>query len=107
MSQPRAAVIESVATSGRSVAVSGLTVVVALAGMFLVDIQGFRSMAVGTMVVVTLAVLASLTLLPAVLMLIGRADRPVHRAAPVQGPASDQWLAPVDHAGDAPPPCAT
>ena len=50
---------------------SGLTVVVALAGMFLVDIQGFRSMAVGTMVVVTLAVLASLTLLPAVLVLIG------------------------------------
>lgn len=71
-SEPRAAVIESVATSGRSVAVSGLTVVVALAGMFLVDIQGFRSMAVGTMVVVTLAVLASLTMLPAVLMLLGR-----------------------------------
>jgi RND superfamily putative drug exporter len=69
--QPRAAVIESVVTSGRSVTVSGLTVVVALAGMFLVDIQGFRSMAVGTMVVVTLAVLASLTLLPAVLVLIG------------------------------------
>ena len=68
--------VESVATSGRSVTVSGLTVVVALAGMFLVDIQGFRSMAVGTMVVVTLAVLASLTLLPAVLALIGpRIDR--------------------------------
>lgn len=73
---PRAAVVESVATSGRSVAVSGLTVVVALAGMFLVDIQGFRSMAVGTMVVVTLAVVASLTLLPAVLVLLGpRIDR--------------------------------
>ena len=69
---PRAAVVESVATSGRSVTVSGLTVVVALAGMFLVDIQGFRSMAVGTMVVVTLAVLASLTLLPAILVLLGR-----------------------------------
>ncbi len=41
----RDAVIKSVSTSGRSVAVSGLTVVVALAGMFLVDIQGFRSMA--------------------------------------------------------------
>ncbi len=70
--EPRAAVVESVSTSGRSVAVSGLTVVVALAGMFLVDIQGFRSMAVGTMVVVSLAVLASLTLLPAVLVLLGR-----------------------------------
>lgn len=72
----RAAVVEAVTTSGRSVTVSGLTVVVALAGMFLVDIAGFRSMAVGTMVVVTLAVVASLTLLPAVLVLIGpRIDR--------------------------------
>lgn len=94
---PRDAVVESVATSGRSVAVSGLTVVVALAGMFMVDIQGFRSMAVGTMVVVTLAVLASLTLLPAVLTLLGRrvdrltvlppraADQRRRRADPVGG----------------------
>ena len=86
----RAAVITSVATSGRSAAVSGLTVVVALAGMFMVDIQGFRSMAIGSMTVVTLAVAASLTLLPAVLGLIGpRIDRfsvrrrrlPRHRAS--------------------------
>ena len=67
----REAVIKSVSTSGRSVAVSGLTVVVALAGMFLVDIQGFRSMAIGSMTVVTLAVVASLTLLPAVLGMLG------------------------------------
>ncbi len=66
------AIVRSIATSGRSICVSGLTVVVALAGMFLVDIQGFRSMAVGSMVVVTLAVLAGLTLLPAVLALLGR-----------------------------------
>ncbi len=65
------AVVRAVATSGRSVAVSGLTVVVALAGMFLVDIQGFRSMAVGSMTVVVLAVVASLTLMPAVLALLG------------------------------------
>ncbi len=67
----RHAVVTAVATSGRSVAVSGLTVIVALAGMFLVDIQGFRSMAVGSMTVVALAVAASLTLLPAVLGLLG------------------------------------
>ena len=86
----RDAVVRSVSTSGRSAAVSGLTVVVALAGMFLVDIQGFRSMAIGSMTVVALAVAASLTLLPAVLGLIGsridqfslrRGRRPRHRAS--------------------------
>ena len=45
--------------------------IVALAGMFLVDIQAFRSMAIGSMSVVAVAVLAALTLLPAVLSLVG------------------------------------
>jgi len=79
----RDAVIKSVSTSGRSVAISGLTVVVALAGMFLVDIQGFRSMAIGSMTVVALAVVASLTLLPAVLGMLGpRIERLAIRRRP-------------------------
>ncbi|NHC16107.1 MMPL family transporter [Motilibacter deserti] len=70
------AIARSVATAGRAVAVSGLTVMVALGGLFLVDVAGFRSMAIGSMVVVALAVAAALTLLPAVLaMLGGRVDR--------------------------------
>jgi len=65
------AVIRSVASSGRAVALSGATVIVALAGMFLVNIQAFRSMAIGSMSVVAVAVLAAITLLPAVLSLVG------------------------------------
>jgi RND superfamily putative drug exporter len=66
------AIVRSVASSGRAVALSGATVIVALAGMFLVNIQAFRSMAIGSMSVVAVAVLAAVTLLPAVLAVAGR-----------------------------------
>ncbi len=66
------AVERAVASSGRAVALSGATVIVALAGMFLVNIQAFRSMAIGSMSVVAVAVLAAVTLLPAVLSVTGR-----------------------------------
>ena len=66
------AVVYAVATAGQTVAISGATVVVALAGMFLVDVQAFSSMAIGSMSVVAVAVLAALSLLPAVLRLAGR-----------------------------------
>ena len=44
------AIPRTLATSGRSVTLSGLTVIVALFGMFLVNIQAFRSMAIGSTV---------------------------------------------------------
>ncbi|MEV7021765.1 MMPL family transporter [Kitasatospora sp. NPDC093558] len=59
------------ATSGRAVLVSGVTVVVAMAGMFLTGIADFRAMAFGTIVVVITAVLGSLTVLPALLSMLG------------------------------------
>lgn len=65
------AIVRSGATASRSVLFSGLTVVVALAGMLMVPNAVFRSLSVGAMVVVMVAVLASLTLLPAVLRLLG------------------------------------
>jgi len=65
-------VVQAVASSGRAVALSGATVIVALAGMFLVNIQAFRSMAIGSMSVVAVAVLGAVTLLPAVLSVAGR-----------------------------------
>ena len=85
--ETRAAVVHSIETSGRAVLLSGLTVVVALAGMFLVNISAFRSMAVGMMAVVLVAVAGALTLLPALLALLGpRIERlhlpRVRRAAP-------------------------
>jgi RND superfamily putative drug exporter len=83
------AVAVTLATSGRAVALSGATVIVALAGMFLVDIQAFRSMAIGSMSVVAVAVLAAITLLPAVLSLVGHwVDRlrlPLLRPRTVEG----------------------
>jgi RND superfamily putative drug exporter len=65
------AVPRTMASAGRAVALSGTTVIVALAGMFLVDIQAMRSMAVGAMLTVALVVVAALTLLPAVLAVLG------------------------------------
>ena len=59
------------ATSGRAVLVSGLTVMIAMAGMFLTDNATFMSFAVGTIVVVGVAVLGSLTVLPAVISKLG------------------------------------
>ncbi len=59
------------ATSGRAVLVSGMTVAIAMAGMFLTGSATFMSFAVGTIMVVAVAVLGSLTVLPAVLSKLG------------------------------------
>jgi uncharacterized membrane protein YdfJ with MMPL/SSD domain len=59
------------ATSGRSVMVSGLTVMVAMAGMFLSGMLLFDGFAVATILVVLIAVIGSVTVLPALLSLLG------------------------------------
>jgi RND superfamily putative drug exporter len=59
------------ATSGRSVLVSGLTVMVAMAGMFLTGDATFSSLALATILVVAVAMLGSLTVLPALLSRLG------------------------------------
>jgi RND superfamily putative drug exporter len=64
------------ATSGRAIVISGVTVMISVAGLFLTGIDLFTGMAIGTITVVAIAVAAALTLLPAVLSLIGEwADR--------------------------------
>jgi uncharacterized membrane protein YdfJ with MMPL/SSD domain len=71
-----AALAAAAATSGRSVLVSGLTVMVSMAGMFLTGDQTFASLAFATILVVAVAVLGSLTVLPAVLSRLGdKVDR--------------------------------
>lgn len=80
----RQAIDIAAATSGHAVVISGIAVIVAMAGLLLSGNVVFSSMAVGTMLVVTVAVLGSLTVLPAVLSLLGdKVDRPriplVHR----------------------------
>jgi uncharacterized membrane protein YdfJ with MMPL/SSD domain len=66
-----AAVEAAAATSGRSVLVSGLTVMAAMAGMFLTGDKIFASLALATITVVAMAVLGSLTVLPALLCRFG------------------------------------
>jgi putative drug exporter of the RND superfamily len=66
------AISEAMATSGKAVFVSALTVVVALAGTQMVNIAAFKSMGFSAMIAVAVAGLAALTLLPAVLGLLGR-----------------------------------
>jgi RND superfamily putative drug exporter len=62
----------AIASSGKAVFVSGLTVVVALAGTQLVNIQAFKSMGFGAMITVAFAAAAGLTLLPALIGLVGK-----------------------------------
>jgi RND superfamily putative drug exporter len=59
-------------TSGRAIVVSGLTVMICLAGLFLTGIDVFSGVAVGTIIVVGVAVLGSLTFLPAILSMLGK-----------------------------------
>jgi putative drug exporter of the RND superfamily len=59
-------------TSGRAIIVSGLTVMIAMAGLFLTGIDVFSGVAIGTILVVGVAVLGSLTFLPAMLSLLGK-----------------------------------
>jgi uncharacterized membrane protein YdfJ with MMPL/SSD domain len=67
----RAALEAAAATSGRSVLVSGATVLVAMAGMLFSGDKTFISMGIGTMIVVCVAMIGSLTVLPAVLSKLG------------------------------------
>ncbi|WP_343975811.1 MMPL family transporter [Kribbella koreensis] len=65
------------ATSGHSVVVSGFAVIVSMAGLYVAQDPVFSSMATATIVVVAVAVLGSLTVLPALLVKLGhRVDRP-------------------------------
>jgi RND superfamily putative drug exporter len=65
------AISEAMATSGKAVFVSALTVAVSLSGTLLVNLQAFRSMGLGAMIAVAVAGAAALTLLPALLSAVG------------------------------------
>ncbi len=75
-SSVRDAVRDSVETSGKAIFFSGVIVILALTAVLTAPVVVFRSMALGMIVVVTVVLAASLTLLPALLTLIGaRIDR--------------------------------
>jgi RND superfamily putative drug exporter len=58
-------------TSGLAVAFSGVTVIIALAGLFLINSKTMHSMAIGAIVVVAIAILGAVTLLPALIKTLG------------------------------------
>ncbi len=98
-------------TSGHSVLVSGAAVIVSMLGLFLADDVTFASLAAGSIIVVAVAVLGSLTVLPALLVLLGQRHRSAAgagavalddarpRAAPVAGAAAPVAASPGTHAG--------
>ena len=59
------------ATSGRAVVFAGVTVLLAICGMFLVQNAIFTSLGIAAIVVVAIAVIASMTLLPALIAMLG------------------------------------
>jgi uncharacterized membrane protein YdfJ with MMPL/SSD domain len=74
--KPRPALLRAAATSGQAVLISGVTVLIAMAGMLIAQNKIFTSMAFGTMLVVFCAIIGSLTVLPAALSKLGdRVDR--------------------------------
>jgi uncharacterized membrane protein YdfJ with MMPL/SSD domain len=66
-----ASIEAAAATSGRSVLISGFTVIVAMAGMFISGDKTFSGFAAATMIVVATSVIGSLTVLPALLSKLG------------------------------------
>jgi RND superfamily putative drug exporter len=62
---------EALATSGLAVTFSGLAVIISLAGLWMVDNQALRSMALGAMMVVAVSILTATTLLPALIATLG------------------------------------
>jgi RND superfamily putative drug exporter len=89
-------------TSGHSILVSGTAVICSMAGLFLIGDSTFNSLAIGSIVVVAVAVLGSITVLPALLAKLGRwVDRPrvplLHRVTRRMGPGfvSGRVLGPV------------
>ena len=97
-----AALEAAAATSGRAVLISGLTVMVAMAGMLIAGDTTFTAMAMGAILVVGVSLVASLTVLPALLSKLGdRVERGripflMRRRDPQGGVASRAWGRAID-----------
>lgn len=86
--EPYAAMVRAMDTAGRAAVVAGLTVVISLLGLLLMNLDFMRSVALATMFAVLFTMAASVTLLPALLGFVGRnIDRLglPHRAGQAEG----------------------
>ena len=95
-----ASLAAAAATSGRAVMISGFTVIIAMAGMYLAGAPTFTSFATGTILVVAIAVIGSLTVLPATLAWLGdRVEKggvPVIKDQPWNAGESGVWSKVLD-----------
>lgn len=92
----RAAVLEAMDTSGRAILLAGCTVVIALLGMFATRVTFLYGLSIASVLAVLLTMLASLTVLPALLSRFGprlaRASRSARRrAAAGRAPRRSLW----------------
>jgi len=87
---------EALATSGLAVSFSGIAVIVSLAGLWMVDNQALRSMALGAMTVVAVSILTATTLLPVLIAMLGDRVMPGGVVAKVLG-----WIRRPFRRGDA------
>ena len=88
---PEAAVIEAMNSSGRAVVFAAFTVMISVLGMILMGLSFLHGLAVGTSLAVVIAMLAAITLLPALLGFVGfTVDRfTVHRTK--ASPCETMW----------------
>ncbi|MFN8023873.1 MAG: MMPL family transporter [Acidimicrobiales bacterium] len=84
------AIVEAIDTAGRAVVFAGVTVMISLMGMFLMGLEFLHGLALGTSSAVLVAVLGAVTLLPALLGMVGsRLDKlSIHRRAQRTGESS-------------------
>jgi uncharacterized membrane protein YdfJ with MMPL/SSD domain len=87
-----AAIHVASSTAGRAVFFSGLAVMISIAGLFMLDDPLFRSMAIGTIAVVFISVVGSLTFLPATLAILG--DRITRLRLPILGREREEGSGP-------------
>ena len=90
-----AALEAAAATSGRAVLISGITVIIAMAGMLLSGDKTFMSFAIGTMMVVAVAMFGSLTVLPALLSQARRQGREGPDPVPAPAPPRQRRRQPL------------
>jgi len=89
--EPDDARARAMATSGVAVVFSGITVIVSLAGLWMIDNNAIRSMALGAILVVAVSLLASATLLPALIRALGHRAYSRGRVFTVLGVAARSW----------------
>ena len=89
--QPDAARARAMATSGLAVVFSGITVIVSLAGLWMIPNNAIRSMALGAILVVAISLIGAATLLPALIRAFGRRAYSRSRLFTVTGLVARSW----------------